>query len=113
MRLVFASDDGKRVQLGEKVCLFGVVRCAQVVLGCAVMLAGRASRNNVRVALQDIVCILALEPIKQRRVAVEMVEVVQQAIALNLRQIRIGFALGDRRRHLDGHLLVGDGRFKR
>ena len=49
-----------------------------------------AGRADVGVALQDVVRVLALQPIEQRRIAIEVIEVLQQAEAVDLRQIRIG-----------------------
>jgi hypothetical protein len=42
-----------------------------------------------------------------------MVEIFQQAEAINLRHVRVGFALGHAGRHLDGDLLEGECGFKR
>ena len=77
------------------------------------LFGGRPARKNVRVALQDVVRVLALEAIAQLGVPVEVVEVFQQTEAMHLRHVRIRFTQRDVRRHLDRHLLVSDGGLER
>jgi hypothetical protein len=60
----------------------GLVRLQQVVLGRAVVHQRRTARHDVGVALGDVVGVLALQPVEQRAVAVQVVEVLQQRIAV-------------------------------
>ena len=56
---------------------------------------------------------LPVEPIEQRREAVQVIEVLEQAEAIDLRQVRVRLVLRERRRHLDRDLLVADGGLER
>ncbi len=71
---------------------------------CSTMV-GRPGRMSDRV--------LALEAIHQRRVAVEVVEVLEQAVAVDLGQVGVGLGHRDARRDLDRHLLEADRRLER
>ena len=95
MGLVLAGHDGQRVELGDGARRRAVVGPAQVVLGCAVLDGRGPPGQDVGVALQDGVGVLALQAVHQRRVAVEVVEVLEQAEAVDLRQVRVGLVLGD------------------
>jgi hypothetical protein len=57
----------------------------------------RAARQNVGVGLHQRVGVLALQPVVQRRVAVQVVEVLEQAEAVDLREVRIVLELAVRR----------------
>jgi hypothetical protein len=74
---------------------------------------GRSAGEHVRITLQNIVRVLAFEPIQQGRVAIHVIEVFEQAEAIYLREVRIGFLLCQRSRELDGDLLITDGRLER
>ena len=52
-------------------------------------------------------------PVHQRRVAVQVVEVLEQPEAVDLRQVRVGLVLGDAGRDLDRDLLEADRRLER
>ncbi len=77
------------------------------------MLGRLATGDDVGIALQDVVGILALEAIEHRRVAVQVIEVFQQAEAIGLRLVGVRLVLRHGGGHLDGDLLVGDGGFQR
>jgi hypothetical protein len=109
VRLLLGRHDGERVQLGERRGLAPVVGLAQVVDRRAMLVDRRPPGQDVGVALQDVVRVLALEPVEQRGVAVHVVEVLEQAEAVDLREVLVGLPLRHRRRHVDRHLLVGDG----
>ena len=74
----------------------------------AVLAGGRSHRHDVRVALHDRVGVAPVETVEQRREAVEMVEVLEHAEAIDLGHVGIGLELRDRGGHLDRGLLVRD-----
>jgi len=106
--LLLGRHDRERVHLGEGMRLLAVVRSAQLVLGRAVLVHGGPAGQDVRVALKDVVRILALEPVHERGVAVHMVEVLEQAVPVDLREVLVGLGLRHGRGDLDGDLLVAD-----
>src|SRR5690606_4263814 len=58
--LVFGGGDHRRVDLGDQLGLVALVVVAQVVLRGAVVLGGRPAGDDVGIALQDVVGVLAL-----------------------------------------------------
>ena len=74
-------------------------------------MVGRPARMSV--ALQDVVRILALEPVEQCGKSVQMVEIFQHAEAIGLRQIVVRFLLRDGGGDLDRRLLVAERDFQR
>lgn len=111
--LVLGGHDGRGVQFADRVSLGAVIMLAQIVLGRPMLIHGGPARNDVGMGLQDVVRILAFQAIEQRRIAVEMVEVLQQSEPVDLRQIRIGLVLRHCGRDLDGDLFIRDGGFQR
>src|SRR5690606_11335896 len=111
--LVLGPGNQRRVDLGDQRRLGLVVVLPQVVLRRAVMLGGRATGDQIGIALQDVVCILAFKPVQHRGISIQMIEVLQQTEAIGLGLVGIRLILGDCRGHLDGNLLVGNGSFQR
>jgi hypothetical protein len=73
----------------------------------------RPAAPDVGVRLRDGVRVLAFQAIEERAEQVQMVEVLEHAEAERPRQVRVGLVLRHVRRHLDGHLLVGDAGLER
>jgi len=73
----------------------------------------RSRRDDVGVALRDVVRVLAVEPVEERRVSIEVIEILEQRVAVGLRQVFVGLELRDRRGDLDRRLLVADRRLDR
>src|SRR5690606_30785694 len=74
---------------------------------------GRSAGKYIGVALQDVVRDLAFQAIQQRRVAIHVIEVFQQAEAIDLSQVGIGFLLRQGRGDFDGDLLITAGGLQR
>ncbi len=111
--LVFRAGDKRRVDLGNERGGVLLVVVADVVFRMTMVLRCFPPGHDIGIALQDVVGILALEAIEHRRVAVQVIEVFQQAEAIGLRLVGVGLILRHGRGHLDGHLFVGDGGFQR
>jgi len=73
----------------------------------------RPRRHDVGVALRDVVRVLAVEPVEERRVSIEVIEILEQRVAVGVRQVFVGLELRDRRGDLDRRLLVADRRLDR
>lgn len=107
--LVLGGEDGECVETADGRSRVAVVMLAKVVFGVSVLVDGRPPHGDVSVALSDVVGVLAFQPVQQRRIAVEVIEVLQHAEAIDLGEIGVGLVLGDAGGDLDRHLLVGDG----
>jgi len=113
VRLLLGGHQRQRVELGQRRRTGAIERPPHIVLGRAMLDDGRPARQHIRVALQNIVGVLAFEPVEQRGEAMHVVEILQQPEAIGLREIRIGLLLCERGCHLDRDLLVGDRRLDR
>lgn len=111
--LVLGGRDHRRMDLGDQCRALALVAVAQIVLGRAMVLGGRAAGNDVGVALQNVVGILAFETVEHRRVAIEMIEVFQQSESVGLRLIGIRLVLRHGSGHFDGDLFIGHRGFQR
>ena len=104
---MFPRRDGEGIQLGQRRRLGSVVVFAQVIVGVAVLDGGGTAGGDIGVALNDVPDVQALQPVRQRGIPVEVVEIFQQPEAQRLRDVGIGFVLGQGGGHLDRHLFVG------
>lgn len=77
--LLLAAQQRQGVQLAERQRPVLLVVAQQPHLGVVVVLRGRAPGEDLRPALQDGVGLLALEVVEQLAVAIEVVEVLQEA----------------------------------
>ncbi len=110
---MLSRHQGERVHLGQGRRLPAIVGAPEVVDGMAVLPDGRPTRHDVGVALHQCVGVLALHPIQERGVAIEVVEVFQQPEAEALGDVRVRLHLGEAGGHLDRDLLVADGGLER
>ena len=81
--------------------------------GVSVFEDRRASRCDLGQMLRQVGCVLTVEQVVQVRVAVEMVEVLQQREVERLLQHRVGLLARQPRCEVDGDLLVTDRRLQR
>ena len=70
----------------------------------------RPTRQHVGVALQDVVRVLAFQAIEQRRESMHVIEVLEQAEPIRLREVCVRLLLRQRGGHLDRDLFVADRR---
>ncbi len=70
---------------------------------------GRPGRHHVGAPLQDLVRVLAVDEVEQLRVAIEVVEVLQQPEVEGLLDVRVRLGAREIGGELDGDLLVADG----
>src|SRR5690606_24540833 len=110
--LVFTGHDGEGVHLGDRRGRLAIVVIAQVVCRMALFICSASPADDVRTTLQDVVAVSASNPLHERRVVVDLVEALQQAPAVPLREIVVWLVLGNGGGRFHGHLLVGDGRFE-
>ena len=96
------------MELRQELGALVVVGVAQIVERVPVLDGGRPPGEDVGVALQDRVRVLPLEAIHQRREAVEVIEVLEQAEPVHRGEVAVGLLEREGRRHLDRHLLVRD-----
>jgi hypothetical protein len=85
---------------------------AEIVHRIAVLVRRRPSRDDVGVPLRNRVRIDALQPVQQRRIPVQVIEVLEQPEAQDLGDVGIRLILRQRGGDLDGHLLIPDRRFE-
>ena len=111
--LLLAGSQDERAERRADVGRLGVARHAHGIERVAVMRDGRAARRDLDGVLHELVGGQVLVHLEQVRVAVQVVEILEQREVHAGFRVRVGLVHGEPRREVDGQLLVADGRLER